>query len=453
MSQDGNDNKKELKQAANTVKNTSKKALKITLFITKILMWISIPLTLVIIGMFIVIIGAIDDDSVNKAHNSNGCPTTTEVSDTITGSQGSWQTKGTKPYNVAKMTYQQARTYHFTPASAAGVVGSVIQEGGKYGNADQAQGYYGSDDKTNGLAYGNDTADASGNKLGGGIFQISPYTKFANLNDKKWLSIAEQFKKVFGGKIPGALGSKPFSAISGMGKRSDVSQAADDFWSWEGGTNPEVRRQNAAIAYKLFASDESANSGIADMDANANAGSEKKSNSCSNDDVSDGDVDSNGWVYPVSTKGVKYGTTDDGFNVGLQSFSGSRPGGKGQHDGFDFGSGKYSGPIRASHSGTVVMAGISPFPLGDYNSYIVIKGGGLYQVYQEFGQNGSGVDVQKGQSVKAGDKIGNYAGASSNLHMHFGLTTSSTKIKTGDYSHDSWRDPITFLSKVHAQKP
>ncbi|TPR16712.1 phage tail tip lysozyme [Apilactobacillus timberlakei] len=379
------------------------------------------------------------DQGINQSNSSEYC-STVEVSDgAIKGGTGSWTKPGTKAYNLAQRVYEAFLSHKYSAAAAAGAVGNVMQETGSHGNTDQAEGYYGDDDKENGVFYGNEPLGSGG----AGLFQFTKYTKFAPLKDKRWLSVKSQVDFIF---THADSGTQDIKAMH-IDKITDPSTAALRFRDWEGGSEPDARAKNAQTAYRLF-NHIKGDSGVSDTTANADAGADSQSASCDSDDL--GNYDSKDWVVPLKAKsGIKFGQTDSGYNTGDQSFSGSRNGSQ-LHDGFDFGTSKYSDPIRAAHSGTVVAAGVSKFNLGTYNSFIAVQGGGAYQVYQEFGSNGNGVDVEKGQKVKSGQIIGHFANGAS--HTHFGLTTSKKMMMNGSYSHDTWRDPITFFNKVKAKE-
>lgn len=108
-------------------------------------------------------------------------------------------------------------------------------------------------------------------------------------------------------------------------------------------------------------------------------------------------VSDSGMVWPAS------GAVTSGFGVRWGRL----------HSGIDIGAG-YGAPIRAAQDGTVILAGYN----GGYGNCVVIDhGGGLSTLYGHM----SSVDASEGQSVDAGDYIGDVGstGNSTGPHLHF----------------------------------
>jgi murein DD-endopeptidase MepM/ murein hydrolase activator NlpD len=114
-------------------------------------------------------------------------------------------------------------------------------------------------------------------------------------------------------------------------------------------------------------------------------------------DSDDEAISDSGMVWPAS------GAVTSGFGMRWGRL----------HSGIDIGAG-YGAPIRAAQGGTVILAGYN----GGYGNCVVIDhGGGLSTLYGHM----SSVDASEGQSVDAGDYIGDVGstGNSTGPHLHF----------------------------------
>lgn len=101
------------------------------------------------------------------------------------------------------------------------------------------------------------------------------------------------------------------------------------------------------------------------------------------------------------------------YEEGQQFGQTSYPRGRGYfHDGYDFGSAKYSGNFKAVNDGEVIYAGYYGSSIG----YAIVLQIEEYQVmYQEFGST---------FFVKVGDKVtvGQPLGTLTSSHLHLGIT-------------------------------
>jgi murein DD-endopeptidase MepM/ murein hydrolase activator NlpD len=114
-------------------------------------------------------------------------------------------------------------------------------------------------------------------------------------------------------------------------------------------------------------------------------------------DSDDEAVSGSGMVWPAS------GAVTSGFGMRWGRL----------HSGIDIGAG-YGAPIRAAQDGTVILAGYN----GGYGNCVVIDhGGGLSTLYGHM----SNVEASEGESVDAGDLIGEVgsSGNSTGPHLHF----------------------------------
>lgn len=112
------------------------------------------------------------------------------------GTAGAWTQPGTTAYNNAKATFDSWAHIGASGAAAAGIVGWVNTEGG-FEIVDRAEGHYGHDEQGNGVSAGVTPIPSGAYPVGGaGIYQFTPFTKFAPLSDPKWLNMDEQTKFV-----------------------------------------------------------------------------------------------------------------------------------------------------------------------------------------------------------------------------------------------------------------
>ncbi|MGT2888366.1 phage tail tip lysozyme [Streptococcus didelphis] len=120
------------------------------------------------------------------------CQVTPDVSSQVettseNASNSDWTYKGSVANKTAEKVFKAWVSKGLSGASASGIVGWVNSEGG-FAMIGRAEGHYGSDLKTNSIAYGVVPTGLAYYKTeaGGGIYQFTPYTKYAPLNDSKW---------------------------------------------------------------------------------------------------------------------------------------------------------------------------------------------------------------------------------------------------------------------------
>jgi len=178
------------------------------------------------------------------------------------GSSGNWTTKGTTAYKNAKAIFDSWTAKGFSGAAAAGVLGNIAHEGG-FDIVDRAEGHYGGSEKSNGIAYGvRPSPSGSGYSVGGaGIYQITPYTKFAPIGSKKWLSASEQTNFAWKSEIQPGMNHCPYN-VGGHGvgsykayaKLKDPVKAAKAFFSMyeRGAAYNSAKSSSATTAFKLF---------------------------------------------------------------------------------------------------------------------------------------------------------------------------------------------------------
>lgn len=137
----------------------------------------------------------IDDD--------NGCAVVTtekEVSSTSTQDKTSslgagdtdWTKEGTTAYKNAKKAFDTFTSVGLSGEASAGIIGWVNSEGGWY-IVDRAEGHFGNDPSTASISRGVTPNGFVGYSVGGGgIYQFTPYTKFAPVGDSKWADASAQ---------------------------------------------------------------------------------------------------------------------------------------------------------------------------------------------------------------------------------------------------------------------
>ena len=127
------------------------------------------------------------------------------------------------------------------------------------------------------------------------------------------------------------------------------------------------------------------------------------------------------------------------YEEGQQFGNTKYPRGRGYfHDGYDFGSAKYSGNFKAVNDGKVIFAGYYGGAVG----YAIVLQIAEYQVmYQEFG---SAYFVKAGDTVKVGQALGTLT----SNHLHVGITMKDwrTALSSWDIDDGTWLNPIPILT-------
>ncbi|MCS8591648.1 M23 family metallopeptidase [Enterococcus faecium] len=127
------------------------------------------------------------------------------------------------------------------------------------------------------------------------------------------------------------------------------------------------------------------------------------------------------------------------YEEGQQFGQTSYPRGRGYfHDGYDFGSAKYSGDFKAVNDGKVIYAGYYGSGIG----YAIVLQIGEYQVmYQEFGNT---YYVKTGDQVTVGQPLGRLT----STHLHLGITKKNWQLALSSWDIDdgTWLNPIPILT-------
>ncbi len=195
------------------------------------------------------------------------CQVTPELSTQfVTSSDSASQTDWTKKGSIANITagkvFDAWVTKGLSGASAAGIVGWVNSEDG-FAMIGRAEGHYGNDLRTNSIAFGVKPVGLSyyTTEAGGGIYQFTPYTKYAPLGDPKWEDAdamnAFVAKAILVGDWNASMdltgGNHTFKQMAQM---TDPKQATLVWQAYERGStahiNPFQKQADAQKAYELF---------------------------------------------------------------------------------------------------------------------------------------------------------------------------------------------------------
>lgn len=183
----------------------------------------------------------------------------------IKGKAGDWTKKGTAENSRAKAIFKSWVDRGLDGGAAAGIVGWVTGEGGYFTIIDRAEGHFGNTEKEAGISAGVEPTPPPGAWYkvgGGGIYQFTPYKKFAGLGSKKWLSAKAQNTQVVK-ELPQAGGWNSSPSIVGVSfmefaAMSDPTKATLKWDGYEKGNLTDIqntaseREANARKAYKMF---------------------------------------------------------------------------------------------------------------------------------------------------------------------------------------------------------
>ncbi len=213
-----------------------------------------LPFFITIVVIIALFAGADESCDVSSGSTS-GATVSTVVSDT------DWTHEGSTAYNNAKLVFDSWVSKGLSGASASGIVGWVNSEGG-FSLVDRAEGHYGTDELTNGLSAGVIPSGGSGYSVGGGgIYQFTPYTKFAEAGDSKWLDVDAQntfvAQAILSGDWNASMdltgGNHSFQQMAQM---TDPQQATLVWQAYERGNTAYIdqsqKQADAQTAYDMF---------------------------------------------------------------------------------------------------------------------------------------------------------------------------------------------------------
>lgn len=188
-------------------------------------------------------------------------------SDAAAGSD--WTKKGSVAYKTAKRVFDSWVDKGLSAEAAAGIVGWVNSEGG-FDMIGRAEGHYGPSLEENSIKFGNvplvflptyPVGKTGKQEGGGGIYQFTPYSKYADLKDSAWED-ADKMNE-FVGKAIAAGDWVPSMDLSGenhsfieFAKETDISSAALAWQAYERGSVAHIRKDqkisDAKKALEMF---------------------------------------------------------------------------------------------------------------------------------------------------------------------------------------------------------
>ncbi|WP_438838963.1 phage tail tip lysozyme [Streptococcus pluranimalium] len=376
-------------------------------------------------------------------------------------SDSDWTKEGTTAYQNAKKVFKAFVNHGTSGAFSAGVVGWVNSEGG-FGMIGRAEGHYGNDIKTNSIAYGVTPRGLSyyTTEAGGGIFQFTPFTKYAPLGSPDWENadkmIAFVMKTVASGDWNASmdLTGKNHSFADAV-KLTDPKQATLTWQAYERGSvahiNQAQKQADAQKAYELFDGgkyqyDEAkfrASFGKKGDSSNVSMIASTDSNDSELEDCTDmifgGEtVAFSGEFAPMFnvpfTVVQPYGRTPWSLGGGAWMYP------MGRHSGVDLqGVGFDKGDVSVFSVTDGTVSQVNPDPMGGF--YIVIKP--KFEGHLYYGHMKSSV-VKTGQKIKAGEKIGVMGTGGGVYHVHFEYNTD---ISTIGQASSKDKDPSFLLQK------
>ncbi|MDR0289060.1 MAG: phage tail-type lysozyme domain-containing protein [Rickettsiales bacterium] len=259
--------------------------------------------------VFVVILGFASLATTTHANfeNGNRCVTSTSGSDSDSGddsgtADGSWEQAGTKAHANAQKIWNFWKKKGFSGVQIAGVVGNVGREGG-FDIPDRAEGHNGSNEKENGIAEGVVPATGPGYPIGttgqpeggGGHYQFTPYTKYAEIGSSDWKSTDKQSQFVWDSEVKSAKWLDSYKKID------TVEEAVEKWFSYyeRGASLDPEKKVIGKKAYEIFggssvsSSDDSA---LSDTSDDKDSTSNSTTNACYNSSSSGGDNVSSGKI-------------------------------------------------------------------------------------------------------------------------------------------------------------
>ncbi|KAA8700930.1 NlpC/P60 family protein [Lactococcus lactis subsp. hordniae] len=246
--------------------------------------------------LLVVILGFSSLTTTTHANFENGsrCMTSTSSSDSGDDSgtaDGSWEKEGTKSHANAQKIWNFWKKKGFSGVAIAGVMGNVAHEG-NFDIPDRAEGHYGSNEKENGISEGVVPSVGSGYPVGktgkpeggGGHYQFTPYSKFADLGSSDWKSTEKQCQFVWDSEVKNAKWLDSYKKID------TVDEAvAQWFTLYERGAslNPE-KVTSGKKAYEIFGGSNVGPS-ISDDTDDSDSTNNSTTNACYNSSSSGGD--------------------------------------------------------------------------------------------------------------------------------------------------------------------
>ena len=212
-----------------------------------------------------VIVLFMDCDSDKSKSSENG--SSGKVS-SKTPSRKDWLTEGTQAYKNAKEAFDLWTSKGLSGEAAAGIIGWTNTEGG-WQVVGRAEGHYADIVEENSLKFGivplvgagyptGKTGKAEG---GGGIYQFTPYSKFADLKDEKWENAREMnefvAKAIAGGDWNASMDMTGGNhSFEDMAKETDPEKATLMWQAYErgapGAIKQDEKKSDAKKANEVF---------------------------------------------------------------------------------------------------------------------------------------------------------------------------------------------------------
>ncbi|MGX9845627.1 CHAP domain-containing protein [Streptococcus iniae] len=184
------------------------------------------------------------------------------VTSSSSASDSDWTKEGTSAYKNAKGVFDAFVHLGTSGAFASSVVGWTNSEGG-FAMIGRAEGHYGNDLKTNSIAYGVRPIGLAyyTTEAGGGIYQFTPYTKYAPLGSPDWENAEKMTRFVLKSIANGDwnasmdLSGKNHSLEEAV-QLTNPDEAVLTWQAYERGSvahiNQEQKKSDARKAYDLF---------------------------------------------------------------------------------------------------------------------------------------------------------------------------------------------------------
>lgn len=236
-------------------KNTRKR--KRRLFPLILFLMPVIALGVLIFGVLSIISSRGDCEVSSSSSSSTVTSTTSSLA-----SDSDWTYPGSTANKNAEKIFMAFVNRGTTGAFAAGVVGWVNSEGG-FAMVGRAEGHYGTKLEENSIAYGVVPVGLSyyTTEAGGGIFQFTPYTKYAPLGSPDWEDIDKMVNFVMGQMNLGDW--NPAMDLTGKNhsfreavKLTDPQEATLTWQAYERGNvlyiNQDQKKSDAQKAYEMF---------------------------------------------------------------------------------------------------------------------------------------------------------------------------------------------------------
>lgn len=198
------------------------------------------------------------------------CPTPEYTSTISDGSyaSGDWTEEGSTAYTNAKWIFDLWVDAGLSGASAAGLVGWIKSEGG-FEMFGRAEGYYASNDPNDAsLAFGHVPIPSGNYEVGGGgVYQFTPYTKYAEIGSPDWedpVKMHEYLFSVFRDELHSSAwmpqGGNDMTgentSFEDFAKETDPERATFMWNAYEranqDSVNREQKKADARHAYEMF---------------------------------------------------------------------------------------------------------------------------------------------------------------------------------------------------------